>query len=148
MPLFSPVHSSSGREICKLTAGQYREVMGRPRALQDPSYESSRRCCLLRSGRPGLGGAFVALVFAFALSRLVSRLQMSARVAAHIALHAKRPVAPFESAFEWTFARVAVNMDPEAAGAGETLSAVSTLILCRCRFKNHQPRWNDGSART
>jgi len=73
---------------------------------------------------------------------------MSARVAAHIALHAKRPVAPLEGAFEWTFACVAVNMDPEAARASETLSAVRTLVLCRCRFESHQPRWNDGSAGT
>jgi hypothetical protein len=56
---------------------------------------------------------------------------MSARVATHVALHAERPVAPLEGTFEWTFACVAVNVDPEAAGASETLPAVRTLILGR-----------------
>ena len=106
MPESNPVHPSPGWDVCELTAGQYWEVVGRPRTLWDPSCDSTRRCCLLRLGRLGSGGAFFALFFAFALSRLVSRLQMSARVAAHIALHAKGPVAPLEGAFECYTARI------------------------------------------
>ena len=47
-----------------------------------------------------LRGALLALVFVFALSSLVSRLQMRACVATHVALHAKRAVASLKSALE------------------------------------------------
>lgn len=65
-------------------------------------------------------------------------------MAAHVALHAERTVTAVEGAFEWTFARVAVNMNPEAAGASETPPTVRTGISGRRRrLEIHQPRWYD-----
>ena len=79
----------------------------------------------------GLRGALLAIFFAFALAFLDPRRCMSACVAAHVALHAERPVASVECALECcgttlsadqvmaadgkltTFARVAVNVDLE-----------------------------------
>jgi len=72
----------------------------------------------------GLRGALLAIFFAFTLAFLDPRRRMSACVAAHVALHAERPVASVECALEWTFARVAVNVDLEAARAGKALLAV------------------------
>jgi len=104
---------------------------------------SSRRRHLLLFDRLWLRGSLLALFVAFARESLVSRLQMSACVASHVALHAERAVASLKGALERTLACVAVNVDLETARASEPFPAVLALILGRLLFWGHQSRRND-----
>jgi hypothetical protein len=90
---------------------------------------SSRRRHLLLFDRLWLRGSLLALFVAFALASLVSRLQMSACVAAHVALHAERAVASLKGALE----RCGV-----AVSATEVMMAGTVQMKCYLR---RSPVW-------
>jgi hypothetical protein len=89
---------------------------------------SSRRRHLLLFGRLWLRGSLLALFVAFALASLVSRLQMSACVASHVALYAERAVASLKGALERC--GVAVSATEVMMAGTITNELILTTLAC------------------